>query len=205
MLMKGKLITLEGIDGSGKSTITSLLNSNSRFSEFVFTREPTTGWIGEAVNRAIHSDTDNLAELLLFTADHAEHISKLLLPALESGKNVISDRYSGSRYAYQAVTLKDRFANPMQWIQDIHGGWTIDPDMTILFDIDPKIAVERCGNRGAQTKFEKIGFLEEVRANYLRLAADNPERFVVINTDRPVELIEKDVLDAILSLVGTNQ
>lgn len=205
MLMKGKLITLEGIDGSGKSTITSLLNSNSRFSEFVFTREPTTGWIGEAVNRAIHSDTDNLAELLLFTADHAEHISKLLLPALESGKNVISDRYSGSRYAYQAVTLKDRFANPMQWIQDIHEGWTIDPDMTILFDIDPEIAVERCGNRGAQTKFEKIGFLEEVRANYLRLAADNPERFVVINTDRPVELIEKDVLDAIFSLVGTNQ
>ncbi len=156
------------------------------------------------MNRAIHSDTDNLAELLLFTADHAEHISKLLLPTLESGKNVISDRYSGSRYAYQAVTLKGRFPDPMQWIQDIHKGWTIDPDMTILFDIDPKMAVERCGNRGAQTKFEKIGFLEEVRANYLRLAADNPERFLVINTDRAIELVEKDVLDAIFSLLGTN-
>ena len=204
MLMKGKLITLEGIDGSGKSTITSLLSSNPRLSEFVFTREPTNDWIGEAVNRAIRSDTDNLAELLLFTADHAEHISKLLLPALESGKNVISDRYSGSRYAYQAVTLKGRFPDPMQWIQDIHEGWTIDPDMTILFDIDPKIAIERCGNRGAQTKFEKIGFLEEVRANYLRLAADNPERFLVINTDRAIELVEKDVLDAIFSLLGTN-
>lgn len=204
MLMKGKLITLEGIDGSGKSTITSLLSSNPRLSEFVFTREPTNDWIGEAVNRAIHSDTDNLAELLLFTADHAEHISKLLLPALESGKNVISDRYSGSRYAYQAVTLKGRFPDPMQWIQDIHEGWTIDPDMTILFDIDPKIAIERCGNRGAQTKFEKIDFLEEVRTNYLRLAADNPERFLVINTDKAIELVEKDVLDAIFSLLGTN-
>jgi len=204
MLMKGKLITLEGIDGSGKSTITSLLNLNPRFADFVFTREPTTDWIGEVVNRAIHSDTDNLAELLLFTADHAEHISKLLLPALECGKNVISDRYSGSRYAYQAVTLKERFPDPMQWIQDIHKGWTIDPDMTILFDIDPKIAVERCDKRGAQTKFEKIGFLEEVRANYLRLAADNPERFLVINTDRVIELVEKDVLDAIFSLLGTN-
>lgn len=204
MFMKGKLITLEGIDGSGKSTITSLLSSNPRLSEFVFTREPTNDWIGEVVNRAIHSDTDNLAELLLFTADHAEHISKLLLPTLESGKNVISDRYSGSRYAYQAVTLKGRFPDPMQWIQDIHKGWTIDPDMTILFDIDPKMAVERCGNRGAQTKFEKIGFLEEVRANYLRLAADNPERFLVINTDRAIELVEKDVLDAIFSLLGTN-
>jgi thymidylate kinase (EC 2.7.4.9) len=205
MSMKGKLITLEGIDGSGKSTITSRLNSNPAFSEVVFTREPTTGWIGEAVNRAIHSDTDHLAELLLFTADHAEHISKLILPTLENGTNVISDRYSGSRYAYQAVTLKGRFPDPMKWIRGIHEGWTVDPDMTILFDIDPKIAVERCGNRGAQTKFEKIGFLEEVRANYLQLAKENPERFVVIDTDRPVDIVEKDVLSAIFSLVGTGR
>ncbi|WMW26409.1 dTMP kinase [Methanolobus sediminis] len=201
--MKGKLITLEGIDGSGKSTITERLRSNPDFKDFVFTREPTTGWIGDAVNRAIHSDTDDLAELLLFTADHAEHISKLILPALESGQNVISDRYSGSRYAYQAVTLKGKFPEPMEWIQQIHRGWTVDPDLTVLFDIDPKISVERCGNRGEQTKFEKIDFLEEVRANYLKLAEAHPERFVIINTDRPVDEIEKDVLEAIFSLVGT--
>lgn len=199
--MKGKLITLEGIDGSGKSTITARLKSNPDFTEFVFTREPTTGWIGDAVNHAIHSDTDDLAELLLFTADHAEHISKLILPSLESGKNVVSDRYSGSRFAYQAVTLKGRFPDPMKWIQDIHEGWTVDPDLTILFDIEPQIAVERCGNRGEQTKFEKIGFLEEVRSNYLRLADAHPERSVVINTDRPVDIIEKDVLKAIFSLI----
>lgn len=201
MSMKGKLITLEGIDGSGKSTITGRLNSNPEFSNFVFTREPTTGWIGEAVNHAIHSDTDDLAELLLFTADHAEHISKLILPSLESGRNVISDRYSGSRYAYQAVTLKGRFPEPMKWIQDIHKGWTIDPDMTVLFDIDPQVAVERCGNRGSQTKFEKIGFLEQVRSNYLNLADANPERFVVIDSNRPVNDVEKDVLDAISFLL----
>ncbi len=201
MSMKGKLITLEGIDGSGKSTITGRLNSNPEFSNFVFTREPTTGWIGEAVNHAIHSDTDDLAELLLFTADHAEHISKLILPSLESGRNVISDRYSGSRYAYQAVTLKGRFPEPMKWIQDIHKGWTIDPDMTVLFDIDPQVAVERCGNRGSQTKFEKIGFLEQVRSNYLNLADANPERFVVIDSNRPVNNVEKDVLDSISFLL----
>ncbi|SDF70233.1 thymidylate kinase [Methanolobus vulcani] len=201
MSMKGKLITLEGIDGSGKSTITKRLRSNPDFKDFVFTREPTTSWIGDAVNRAIHSDTDDLAELLLFTADHAEHISKLILPALESGQNVISDRYSGSRYAYQAVTLKGKFPEPMEWIQQIHHGWTVDPDLTVLFDIDPKISVERCGNRGEQTKFEKIDFLEEVRANYLKLAEAHPKRFVIINTDRPVDEIEKDVLDAINSLL----
>ncbi|WP_094227267.1 dTMP kinase [Methanolobus psychrotolerans] len=199
--MKGKLITLEGIDGSGKSTITGRLKSNPVFYEFVFTREPTTGWIGEAVNRAIHSDTDDLAELLLFTADHAEHISKLIIPALKSGKNVISDRYSGSRYAYQGMTLKNRFADPMKWIQDIHKNWTVDPDLTILFDIEPGIAVERCGNRGDKTKFEKISFLEGVRANYLRLARENPERFVIIDTHRSVDEIEADVISTIFSLL----
>ncbi len=130
--MKGKLITLEGIDGSGKSTITTRLRSNPIFYDFIFTREPSNSWIGEAVNRAIHSDTDDLAELLLFTADHAEHVSKLIQPAVEKGTNVISDRYSASRFAYQAVTLKHRFKDPMKWIQELHMGWTLEPDMTIL-------------------------------------------------------------------------
>jgi len=201
MSAKGKFITLEGIDGSGKSTIAKLLASNPDFSDFVFTREPTETWIGEAVNRAIHSDTDSIAELLLFTADHAEHISKLLKPSLDEGKNVISDRYSGSRYAYQGMTLADKFEDPMQWIQDIHSGWTLDPDLTILFDIDPAIAVERCGNRGEKTKFEKISFLEGVRENYLRLANENPAKFSVINTNRPVDEIESDVVELILSII----
>ncbi|WP_406660713.1 dTMP kinase [Methanolobus sp. ZRKC3] len=201
MSVKGKLITLEGIDGSGKSTITKRLTSNPDFSDFVFTREPTGSWIGEAVDRAIHSDTDNLAELLLFTADHAEHISKLILPSLENGKNVISDRYSGSRYAYQGMTLKDRFEDPMQWIQDIHSGWTRNPDLTILFDIDPAIAVQRCGDRGDKSKFEKISFLEGVRKNYLRLARENPGAFRIIDTNRSIDEIESEVVELISSLL----
>ena len=170
-------------------------------SSVVFTREPTNDWIGEAVERAIHSDTDHLAELFLFTADHAEHISKVIQPALGNGKTVISDRYSDSRYAYQGVTLSDKFDDPIEWIQSIHNGWTVVPDMTILFDIDPKIAVERCGNRGEQTKFEKIGFLERVRANYLRLAKEDPQRFVIVDTDRSIKEIETDVVDLLTSVV----
>ena len=190
MSAKGKLITLEGIDGSGKSTIAKLLASNPDFNDFVFTREPTESWIGDAVNRAIHSDTDSIGELLLFTADHAEHISKLIKPSLASGKNVISDRYSGSRYAYQGMTLVGKFEDPMQWIQDIHAGWTLNPDLTILFDIDPAIAVERCGNRG---------FLEGVRENYLRLARENPDKFRVINTNRSIDDIYSEVMTLIFS------
>jgi dTMP kinase len=201
MSAKGKLITLEGIDGSGKSTIAKRLASNPDFRDFVFTREPTGSWIGDAVNRAIHSDTDSIAELLLFTADHAEHISKLIRPSLEGGKNVISDRYSGSRYAYQGMTLADNFEDPMQWIQDIHSGWTLNPDLTILFDVDPAIAVERCGNRGEKTKFEKISFLEGVRKNYLRLAQENSDIFKVINTDRKIDEIESEVVELIFSIL----
>ncbi len=199
MSVKGKLITLEGIDGSGKSTIAKSLASNPYFSEFVFTREPTGSWIGEAVNRAIHSDTDHLAELFLFAADHAEHISKLILPSLESGRHVISDRYSASRYAYQGMTLRGRFKDPLQWIQDIHKEWTIVPDLTILFDIDPMAAVARCGARGDKTKFEKVGFLEGVRNNYLRLAEENPSSFVIIDSGRSTHEIESDVIRTISS------
>ncbi|MCQ6961924.1 dTMP kinase [Methanolobus chelungpuianus] len=201
MPAKGKLITLEGIDGSGKSTIARSLASNPEFSDFVFTREPTGSWIGEAVNRAIHSDTDHLAELFLFVADHAEHVSKLILPSLESGRNVISDRYSASRYAYQGMTLQDRFGDSLRWIQDIHKGWTVVPDLTILFDIDPDIAVARCGSRGDKTKFEKVTFLEGVRSNYLRLADESPSSFVVIDANRSVEEIGSDVVGIISSLV----
>ncbi|MGP8321620.1 MAG: dTMP kinase [Methanosarcinaceae archaeon] len=199
--MNGKLITLEGIDGSGKSTVLERLKAYPIMSSVVFTREPTTGWIGDAVEHAIHSNTDHLAELFLFTADHAEHISKVIQPALNNKRIVISDRYSDSRYAYQGVTLNGRFDDPIKWIQSIHIGWTIVPDMTILFDIDPIIAVERCGNRGKQTKFEKIGFLEHVRANYLRLAEEDPQRFVIVDTDRPIEKIEADVVDLLTSFV----
>jgi len=199
--MRGKLITLEGIDGSGKSTVAGYLHAHPAFCDVVFTREPTTGWIGESVERAIHCDTDHLAELFLFTADHAEHIAKVIRPALESGKTVISDRYSDSRYAYQGMTLLGRFDDPVGWIKNIHCGWTIVPDLTILFDIEPEIAVDRCGNRGEQTKFEKIGFLEGVRANYLRLAEEEPERFVVVGTDRSLEKIQADVVGIITSVV----
>ncbi|MCD4800980.1 MAG: dTMP kinase [Methanococcoides sp.] len=199
--MKGKLITLEGIDGSGKSTITSFLNSHPSFANAVFTREPTTSWIGDAVYKAIQSDTDELAELMLFTADHADHIATLIRPAIEEGKIVISDRYSDSRYAYQGVTLKERMEEPMEWIQMIHRGWTIVPDLTLLFDIDPSVAVQRCGKRGEQTKFEKIDLLKGVRENYLKLAEKEPERFVVIDTDRELKEIEKDVLQAITSII----
>jgi dTMP kinase len=205
--MRGKLITLEGIDGSGKSTVAEKLQKNPEIKAFkpVFTREPTRGTLtGNAVEKAIQSDTDQLAELFLFTADHAEHLAKLVKPALENGKIVISDRYSDSRYAYQGITLKTRLENPLEWVKELHRGWTIVPDLTFLFDIRPEISIERCGKRGEQSKFEKLEFLRGVRELFLRLAAEDPERFIVIDASRSSEYVEKEVMEKIMEFLSRN-
>jgi dTMP kinase len=202
--MRGKLITLEGIDGSGKSTVARKLQENPEVNKFelIFTREPTRGTLtGKAVERAIQSDTDQLAELFLFTADHAEHLAKVVRPALEAGKSVISDRYSDSRYAYQGVTLKKYLENPLVWVKNLHNGWTIAPDLTFLFDIRPDISVERCGKRGNQTKFEKIEFLREVREIFFRLADEDPDRFIIINASLPLKKVELEVTEEILEFL----
>ncbi|AKB56351.1 MULTISPECIES: dTMP kinase [Methanosarcina] len=205
--MRGKLITLEGIDGSGKSTVAEKLQKNPEIKAFkpVFTREPTRGTLtGNVVEKAIQSDTDQLAELFLFTADHAEHLAKLIKPALEKGKIVISDRYSDSRYAYQGMTLKTHLENPLEWVKDLHRGWTIVPDLTFLFDIRPEISIERCGKRGEQSKFEKLEFLRGVREIFLKLAANDPERFIVIDASHSPKYIEKEVVKKIMEFLSRN-
>ena len=191
MASKGKLITLEGIDGTGKSSIARMLKN--KYPDAVFTREPTQSWIGNAVKRSIESDIDPLAELFLFVADHAEHIARVVRPALNEGKNVFSDRYSDSRYAYQGATLSNIFEDAMGFVQGVHRGWTVVPDLTILFMIDPMIAVSRCGVRGEKTKFEKIEFLKTVQGNLLKLAEKEPKRFVIIDAERELAQVEKDV------------
>lgn len=194
-MAKGKLITIEGIDGTGKSSITKMLKN--KFPNAVFTKEPTNSWIGKAVKKSIESKTNPLAELFLFLADHAGHITKVIRPALDEGKIVISDRYSDSRYAYQGATLSGMFKDAVEWIQSLHESWTIVPDLTILLTIDPSIAVSRCGIRGNHTKFEKIEFLKRVQKNFLKLAKREPTRFVVIDAGKELEVVEKEVESAI--------
>lgn len=200
MVSKGKLITLEGIDGTGKSSIAKMLKT--RFPEAVFTKEPTKSWIGKTVKKSIDSDTNPLAELFLFVADHAEHITRVIRPALSEGKTVISDRYSDSRYAYQGATLSALFKDAVEWVESIHKGWTIVPDLTILFTIDPGVAVSRCGIRGNHTKFEKIEFLKKVQQNFLKLAENEPNRFVVIDAGEELEVVRREVERVIEKFLG---
>ncbi|QLD90691.1 dTMP kinase [Natronomonas salina] len=182
------LITLEGIDGSGKTTACEALR-DALPEETVFTREPTESWYGEAVNRSIaDDDADPMAELFLYTADHADHLSRVIRPSLDNGRVVISDRYSDSRYAYQGATLADRLERPMAYVKGVHEPFTRKPDATLYFDVPPEVGAERAG---ATNKFETADYLERVAENYERLIDADPTRFVRIDaTQSPEAVVE---------------
>ena len=179
------LVTVEGIDGSGKSTICAALAD--AFPDAVMTREPTDSWYGDAVRESIHrDDADPLAELFLYTADHAGHLSSTVHPALAAEQLVISDRYSDSRYAYQGHTLADRFDDPIAFIRSIHEPWTRPPDLTLYLDVPPAVGAERSG---ATDKFEHAETLAGVKANYERLIAAEPDRFCRIDATAPESIM----------------
>lgn len=187
------LITLEGIDGSGKTTLWEELQDGY---EAVFTREPTESWYGEAVARSISDpEADPLAELFLYTADHAAHLSNTVCPALDAGEVVVSDRYSDSRYAYQGVSLKGAVKQPVKFVQEIHQPWTYPPDVTFYLDVDPETGATRSG---ANNKFEQAEYLTDVKANYETLIKNEPNRFVRIDATQPSE----DVLNTVVSFLG---
>jgi dTMP kinase len=180
------LVTLEGIDGSGKTTVAAALQ-DSLSPETVFTREPTGSWYGEAVDRSIgDDDADPLAELFLYTADHADHLSRLIRPALREGRLVVSDRYADSRYAYQGATLAGEVTRPVEYVRGIHEPFTREPDLTLYLDVPPETGAERAG---ASNKFETAGYLGRVRENYEDLVDTDPARFVRIDATRSPEAV----------------
>ncbi|ELY50860.1 dTMP kinase [Natronococcus jeotgali] len=193
------LVTLEGLDGSGKTTVWEALRDVHP--DATFTTEPTSGetgsWYGEAVYRSIQDeDADPLAELFLYTADHADHLTRVIEPALERGDLVISDRYSDSRYAYQGATLAEdgRITRPLEYVVGIHSAFSIEPDLTIYLDIDPETAAARAG---ATNKFERAEYLSRVRDNYERLIERDPDRFVRIDATQSPEVVLERVEDAL--------
>lgn len=183
------LITLEGIDGSGKSTLYRGLEERLADINPLFTREPGSPYLGDAVRRAIAENSDPLAEAALFVADHAVHLATVVRPALEEGRVVISDRYSDSRFAYQQVSLAGHHPSPKSWLTAVHARWSIVPDITFLLLISPKTALERVGDRGEREHFEQEEFLEEVQKNYLDRMAENPSRFILVDAELPPETI----------------
>ena len=193
------LVTLEGLDGAGKTTCVEALRDADALADAVFTREPTDTWYREAVDRSIGDpEADPLAELFLYTADHAAHLADTVRPALERDRVVVSDRYSDSRYAYQGVSLAGRFEDPVAFVREVHQPWTRPPDATIYLDVDPETAAERSG---ATNKFETAEYLMSVRENYERLVAAEPDRFVRVDATREAPAVRVDVREHVESLL----
>ncbi|CDK38463.1 Thymidylate kinase [Halorubrum sp. DM2] len=191
------LITLEGLDGSGKTTVWEALHDV--YPDATFTCEPTDSWYGDAVAQSMADvDADPLAELFLYTADHANHLSETIRPALADGDLVISDRYSDSRFAYQGAALARAdvgIQRPMEYVQGVHAAFSREPDATVYLDLDPETAAERAGRTD---KFERDGYLAAVGENYERLLEADPGRFHRVDATRPPE----DVIARVESIVA---
>ncbi|OGS44016.1 MAG: dTMP kinase [Euryarchaeota archaeon RBG_13_57_23] len=188
-------VVLEGIDGCGKSSVAKLLVKRIG-KRAVFTREPTDSWIGKAVRRGDKRELSPYTDALLFMADRAQHtqeISKLL----GKGRLVISDRYYHSTVAYQAACLKGIFkGDPFKWLLEANLKISLEPDLTIILDIPPKLGLKRIEGRSKLSRFERLAFLEQVRANYLKLARLDK---TIVRIDASGDL--ESVTDAVLELV----
>ena len=191
------LVTLEGIDGSGKSTLHEALKGLLADLDPVFTREPGATWVGDQVRRAIKEQIDPVTEATLFVADHAAHLAIVVRPALAEGRLVISDRYSDSRFAYQSVTLQGIVPDPEGWLRAMHNGWTIVPDKTFLCVLPVDDALTRLKPDSQREHFERRDVLEKVQNNYLAFARNEPSRFVIVDTMLPPETVAHFVADTI--------
>ncbi len=191
------LITLEGIDGSGKTTLYKGLQEKLTDLDPIFTREPGSPFLGEAVRHAISNERDPLVEATLFAVDHAVHLAAIIRPALDAGRMIISDRYSDSRFAYQQISLKGAHPDPNAWLTAVHAGWSVRPDLTILLLIAPEIAMSRLAGRPGKEHFEDPAFLEEVQKKYLERVAGDPERFLLIDAaqdpETTLDFVEKSI------------
>jgi dTMP kinase len=195
----GLFITLEGGDGSGKSTQAALLEQwlTELGRTVVRTREPGGTAAGVEIREIVlhhRGDIAPRAEALLYAADRAHHVETLVRPALARGEVVLQDRYIDSSVAYQGagrVLDPDEIRRLSLWAT---GG--LLPDLTILLDLDETTARERLDTsrtRYDRLEAEKGEFHARVRGAYLELAAGEPERFLVVDASRPVEEIAADI------------
>ncbi len=213
--MSGLLITLEGIDGSGKTTVSRFLAHKlpklRPRRHFVFTAEPTTGEAGKILRAHLadksHMESQKISrarrmqEFSLFMADHADHLAKTVIPELDKGSIVISDRYSDSTAAYQGFTLQGLMPEPLDWIRETYRPWDIVPDRTLIFSVEPVEAIKRLGTRKNMEKFESLEFMKEVDSNFRKITALEPDRIRTIDAQKEAAQMAEEALNSILEII----
>jgi len=205
--LRGKFITFEGIDGSGKSTQLRMLSGELRFRglDVLNTMEPGGTPLGRRLREAFLETEENvspMAELLLFAADRAQHVNLLIKPALQEGKIVISDRYADATSAYQGAGRGFPEKTVNQIIKLATEG--LMPDLTLFFDISVNRAILRTNSRDAQGSERKnrmdsetTEFYGRVRDAYLKIAEKEPKRFRIIDANGSVEEIKAKVMEIV--------
>ena len=189
--MNGKFITLEGVEGSGKSTQVKLLKNHlqSLGYEVIITYEPGDTEIGQKIREILldpqHDELVTKAELMLYLADRAQHVQEVIVPNLDKGKIVISDRYIDATWAYQGFARK-LDSTVVKRLNSIATDGLV-PDLTLLLDLDPVLSLQRAKEKTAEVnqsgdriEAEKIEFHQQVRKGYLELAHEE-ERIEIVD------------------------
>lgn len=196
----GRFITLEGIDGSGKSTQARLLAEHLKAQgiETVLTREPGGSPGAEEIRRLlVEGDPDRWTpetEILLFTAARRDHLDRTILPALERGATVVSDRFADSTRVYQGAARGELRAVVDRLHDAIIG---VEPDLTIIIEADPDAALSRgLARRSGEDRFEEMGsdFQHRLHAGFHALQADYPDRCHIVDGNRSIEDIHADIV-----------
>jgi dTMP kinase len=200
---RGLFLTLEGAEGVGKSTnieyITQYLEQ--RDIEYVLTREPGGTQLAEKIRYlllAVHEEPmSELTELLLVFAARAQHLDKVIEPALSKGKWVVCDRFTDATFAYQGAG-RGLSVETIGQLQSLVQG-ELRPDLTLILDLNPEIGLARASNRGELDRFEleQQSFFRHVRQGYLDIAQAEPERCRVIDASKPLTDVKLDLLAAL--------
>jgi dTMP kinase len=208
MTNKGFFLTLEGVEGTGKSTLTKLLSSDFEKDEipFIATREPGGSSIGKIVRSLIldssSPDLTPKAEALLFAADRSQHVHEIIRPALEAGKVVLCDRYSDSSAAYQGVG-KELGDSQVRHLS-LWGTDALKPDLTILVDLDPVIGISRKSEEEYnRMEAQDIEFHQKIRRAFLNMASRD-KRFFVIDGTLPIAEVHRLAKEEIYSRLKTH-
>jgi dTMP kinase len=206
--MIGKFITVEGIEGAGKTTcmqvVTEIIENQGITA--IHTREPGGTDLGEDLRNLLlghkHTGMSDDAELLMMFAARAEHIAQKIQPALDDGQWVLCDRFTDATYAYQGygrgISL-EKISGLENWVQG-----KLRPDLTLLMDLPVEVGMERAGKRSAPDRFESEAwdFFERIRQGYLSIAAEQPSRVKVIDASQDLSDVQEQVRAAIETFVN---
>lgn len=195
----GYFITIEGIEGVGKSTALAFLQQQLKNAEidFVATREPGGTPIAEDIRQVLLSKRDEImcpdAELLLMFAGRAQNIAQVILPALQRGQWVISDRFTDASFAYQGGGRGIQLKHIMELSNWVQGN--LQPDLTLLLDAPVEVGLKRIKSRGAKDRIEIEGneFFERVRQMYLERAAKYPDRIKIVRAEEDVANVQHQI------------